>query len=46
MAKVTAKKLLRTLTDISKGKSAPLAVKPAQVEPARLSLTRMLEICA
>ncbi|MDR3363104.1 MAG: quinolinate synthase NadA [Desulfovibrio sp.] len=46
MAKVTAKKLLRTLTDISKGKSAPLAVEPAQMEPARLSLTRMLEICA
>ncbi|MDR2851220.1 MAG: quinolinate synthase NadA [Desulfovibrio sp.] len=45
MAKVTAKKLLRTLTNISANKSVPITVDIARIEPARLSLQRMLKVC-
>lgn len=46
MAKVTEEKLSATLLAIARGQAAPLKVEAALCEPARLSLTRMLEACA
>lgn len=45
MAKVTEEKLLATLSAIARSQAAPLKADAAQSEPARLSLTRMLEAC-
>lgn len=45
MAKVTEEKLSATLSAIAQGQAAPLKVDAALREPARLSLTRMLEAC-
>ncbi|MDR2573336.1 MAG: quinolinate synthase NadA [Desulfovibrio sp.] len=45
MAKVTEEKLLAVLEDITGGRGEPLAVAGELFEPARLSLTRMLEVC-
>lgn len=45
MAKVTEEKLWATLTAIVGQRAAPLMVEDALRAPARLSLTRMLEVC-
>ncbi|MGE9985238.1 quinolinate synthase NadA [Desulfovibrio sp. SGI.169] len=45
MAKVTEAKLLATLSAIARETAEPLAVEAALRDPARRSLTRMLEIC-
>lgn len=45
MAKVTEEKLWATLTAIADQRAAPLMVEDALRAPARLSLTRMLEVC-
>ena len=45
MAKVTEKKLWTILTEIVSQKATPLAIEEELCPPARLSLTRMLEVC-
>ncbi|SDF25469.1 quinolinate synthase NadA [Desulfovibrio legallii] len=45
MAKVTEKKLWDILRRIAEGDAAPLVVEQALCPPARLSLTRMLDVC-
>ena len=45
MAKVTEKKLWTILDAIAAQKATPLAIEEQLCPPARLSLTRMLEVC-
>ena len=45
MAKVTEKKLWTILEAITAQKATPLAIEEELCPPARLSLTRMLEVC-
>lgn len=46
MAKITEARLLTLLEGIAAGTAEALTVDPAQCPPARLTLTRMLDICA
>ncbi len=46
MAAVTPTKLLRTLEGIKAGTATPVTIPEEWVEPARLSVRRMIEVCA
>lgn len=46
MAKVTPAKLRNTLEQIRKGTAAPVSVPEQDAAPARVTLERMLEVCA
>ena len=46
MASVTPSKLERLLLEIRDGTARPVEIPQNAVEPARLTLTRMLEVCA